>query len=260
MSLPSPLLEIRQVRKAFGGLMAIMDLSFHVMAGQIKAVIGPNGAGKTTLFNLITGIFPPSEGSVQFQGKTINGAKPHTIARQGVSRTFQTVELFGNMTVLENVMAGCHLWTSMGLFRSGLRLPGVKKEERLIIDTAQEKLLLTGLLDKANEPASGLPLGEQKLLEVARALATHPKLILLDEPAGGLNETEILRMAEIIRRIRDRGITVLLVEHHMDLVMGVSDEIVVLNYGEKIAEGSPEEIRNDRKVINAYLGEEMDYA
>jgi branched-chain amino acid transport system ATP-binding protein len=260
MSAKAPLLEVNQLKKAFGGLMAIMDLSFNVMSGQVKAVIGPNGAGKTTLFNLISGVFPPTEGSIRFKGNVISGINPHAIARQGVSRTFQTVELFGNMTVLENVMVGCHHWTGMGLFRSGFRVPGMKREERAIVHSAQEKLALVGLLGKADEPASGLPLGEQKLLEVGRALATHPQLILLDEPAGGLNETEILRMEAIITEIRDRGITVLLVEHHMDLIMDVSDEIVVLNYGEKIAEGSPEKIRCDRTVINAYLGEEADDA
>lgn len=255
-----PILEISRLSKAFGGLIALMDLSFTLMPGQIKAIIGPNGAGKTTLFNVITGIFPPTEGSIRFKGRSINRDKPHLIAQKGISRTFQTVELFGNMTVLENVMVGRHVRTKMGLLRSGLRLPGVKKEEEVIVETAQEKLNLVGLAHKADKGASGLPVGEQKLLEVARALATDPELILLDEPAGGLNQTEILGMVEIIRKIRDGGITVLLVEHHMDLVMGISDEITVLNYGEKIAEGTPDEIKNDQKVIDAYLGREMDYA
>ncbi len=255
-----PILEISRLSKAFGGLMALMNLSFTVMPGQIKGIIGPNGAGKTTLYNVITGIFPPTEGSIRFKGRLINRDKPHLIAQKGISRTFQTVELFGNMTVLENVMVGRHVRTRMGLIRSGLRLPGVKKEEEIILETAQEKLNLVGLAHKADYGASGLPLGEQKLLEVARALATDPDLILLDEPAGGLNETELLEMAEIIRKIRDEGVTVLLVEHHTDLVMDISDQITVLNYGEKIAEGTPDEIKNDQKVIDAYLGREMDYA
>ncbi len=255
-----PILETLQLKKIFGGLMAIVDLSFAVMPGQIKAIIGPNGAGKTTLFNIITGILPPTGGAIRFKGKEINGEKPHCIAQKGISRTFQTVELFGNMTVLENVMVGRHIRTKMGLIRSGLRLPGVKREERFIFETAQEKLDLVGLMQKAKEPASDLPLGERKLLEVARALATDPKLILLDEPAAGLNETEMLRIAEIIRKIRGSGITVLLVEHHMDLVMDISDEIVVLNYGQKIAEGTPEQVRIDQKVIDAYLGVEIEYA
>lgn len=239
--------------------MAIFDLTFKVMPGEIKSIIGPNGAGKTTLFNLITGFIPPTEGTVQFKGKVINREKPHLIAQRGIARTFQTVELFKNMTILENVMVGYHLRTRMGMLPSGLRLPGVKKEERSILKAAQGDLDFVGLMQRADEPASGLPLGEQKLLEVARALATGPELILLDEPAGGLNKTEMKRMAEIIREIRKRGVTVLLVEHHMDLVMDISDEIMVLNYGMKIAEGTPDEVKNNRIVIDAYLGEEIDY-
>jgi len=258
--LAHPIFETSRLSKAFGGLMAIMDLSFMVMPNQIKAIIGPNGAGKTTLFNIVTGIFPPTGGTVRFKGEVINGDKPHRIAQKGISRTFQTVELFENMTLMENVMVGRHTRTRMGFLRSGLRLPGVKKEERSILETAQERLNMVGLIHKANEPASGLPLRERKLLEIARALATDPQLVLLDEPAAALNETEMWRMAEIIRKIRDQGITVLLVEHRMDLVMSISDEIVVLNYGEKIAEGAPDEIKNNQKVIDAYLGEEIEYA
>lgn len=254
-----PIFETSRLSKAFGGLMAIFDLTFKVMPGEIKSIIGPNGAGKTTLFNLITGFIPPTEGTVQFKGKVINREKPHLIAQRGIARTFQTVELFKNMTILENVMVGYHLRTRMGMLPSGLRLPGVKKEERSILKAAQGDLDFVGLMQRADEPASGLPLGEQKLLEVARALATGPELILLDEPAGGLNKTEMKRMAEIIREIRKRGVTVLLVEHHMDLVMDISDEIMVLNYGMKIAEGTPDEVKNNRIVIDAYLGEEIDY-
>jgi len=240
--------------------MAIMNLSFKVMPGQIKAIIGPNGAGKTTLFNIITGVFPPTEGTIWFKGEMIHSKKSYLIAKRGISRTFQTVELFRNMTVLENVMVGRHVRTKMGLFRSGLRLPAVKNEEKYILETAEEKLNLVGLTQKAAESPSSLPLGEQKFLEIARALATNPELVLLDEPAGGLNETEILRMAGIIRKIREQGITVLLVEHHMELVMNISDEIVVLNYGEKIAEGTPEMVKNDQNVIDAYLGGDIENA
>jgi ABC-type branched-subunit amino acid transport system ATPase component len=260
MVTPQPILETSRLRKIFGGLMAIVDLNFKVMPGQIKAIIGPNGAGKTTLFNIITGILPPTGGTIRFKGREINSEKPHRIAQKGISRTFQTVELFGNMTVLENVMVGRHVRTKVGLIQSGLRLPGVKREERFVLETAQEKLGIVGLTRRANESASGIPLGEQKLLEVARALATDPQLLLLDEPAAGLNETEILRITEIIRKIRESGITVLLVEHHMDLVMNISDEIVVLNYGEKVVEGTPEEVKGDQRVIDAYLGVEMEYA
>jgi branched-chain amino acid transport system ATP-binding protein len=256
----TPLLEISRLRKAFGGLMAITNLNFKVMSGQIKAIIGPNGAGKTTLFNIITGIFPPTEGEIRFKGEVIHGKKSHLIAKRGISRTFQTVELFRNMTVLENVMVGRHVRTKMGFFRSGLRLPTVKIEERYILETAEEKLNLVGLKQKVVESAANLPLGEQKFLEIARALATNPELILLDEPAGGLNETEILRMGEIIKKIREQGITVLLVEHHMELVMSISDEIVVLNYGEKIAEGTPEMVKNNQSVIDAYLGADIENA
>lgn len=256
----APILEISDLRRVFGGLMALMDVSFTVSSGRIKAIIGPNGAGKTTLFNIITGVLFPTSGTVRFKGRVINGRKPHVIADWGVSRTFQTVELFGNMTVLENVMVGRHLRSRMGLLRSGLRWPGVKREEREIVDASYAALGRVGLSDRATLPASSLPLGEQKLLEVARALATDPELILLDEPAGGLNETEVARMAEIIQDIRNRGITVLLVEHHMDLVMGISDEIVVLRYGEVISEGSPSAVRSDQNVIRAYLGEDIDYA
>jgi len=255
-----PILEISQLRKVIGGTIVLRDLNFSVMPSKIKAIIGPNGAGKTTLFNIITGMVRSTGGTVLFKGKVINGKKSHLIAQEGISRTFQTIELFGNMTVLENVMVGRHVRTRMGLLRSGLRLPGVKMEEKFILEKAQEKLNMVGLFHKANLMASTLPLGETKLLEVARALATDPELILLDEPAAGLNETEILRMTEIIGKIRKQGMTVLLVEHRMEVVMGISDEIIVLSYGEKIAEGTPDEIKNNRKVIDIYLGEEIEYA
>jgi branched-chain amino acid transport system ATP-binding protein len=254
------LLKVTNVKKTFGGLMAIVDLYFEVRVGEIKSVIGPNGAGKTTLFNLITGVHPLSDGEIHFQDRRIDGLSPHQIAFLGVSRTFQTVELFGNMTVLENVMVGCHPRTKAGLISSGLRWPRMKKEEAWVLEESLKKLDLAGLREKSHLPATSLPLGEQKILEVLRALATRPKLILLDEPAAGLNESETQMMSELIYSIRDSGVTILLVEHDMGLVMKVSDEIVVINYGQKIAEGSPEAIRNDEKVIEAYLGGEVDYA
>jgi branched-chain amino acid transport system ATP-binding protein len=253
-------LETKELGKAFGGLMALFDLTFKVERKQIKAIIGPNGAGKTTLFNVITGMLPSTGGSVKLKGKSISGLKPHEIAALGVCRTFQTVELFKNMSVLENVMVGRHCRTRAGMLRVGFRLSGVKSEEERILETSTECLKFIGLDRKAPETAGGLPLGEQKLLEVARALATEPHILLLDEPASGLNEAEKERAAELIYHIRDRGITVLLVEHDMDLVMKISDEILVLNYGQKIAEGSPEQVRNNPKVIDAYLGEDLDDA
>jgi branched-chain amino acid transport system ATP-binding protein len=250
------ILEINGVDMAFGGLMALTNLSFNVKRGMIKAVIGPNGAGKTTLFNIITGSFPPTRGSVMFKAQPIEHLKAHKIAHRGISRTFQTVELFGNMTVLENVMLGCHTRIRSSFLSSGLRLPRVRKKEEQIKENAMKILKFIGLSDKFKEPAGSLPLGEQKILEIGRALAGEPELICLDEPAAGLNETETYVASSLIRAINAKGVTVLLVEHDMKVIMNISDEIAVLNYGQKIAEGSPEEIQNNRRVIEAYLGSE----
>jgi len=253
-------LQIQDLQKVFGGLRAIDGLSFTVSEGQIKSVIGPNGAGKTTLFNLITGVFPPTRGRFEFTGRVLNGRRSHEIARLGISRTFQNLELFGNMSVLENVMLGGHNHTSAGLFSAGLRLPGMKEEEKRIRENALEELHFMRLEGKAFLGATSLPLGEQKLLEIARALATRPKFLLLDEPAAGLNNRETETLSQTILAIRGRGITVMLVEHDMSLVMGVSDEVLVLNYGRKIAEGGPREIQRNPEVIAAYLGEENGHA
>lgn len=255
-----PILTIHNLKKAFGGLMAIVDLSFEVDSGQIKSIIGPNGAGKTTLFNLITGVHPVSGGRIVFRGKDITNQKPHYVAAIGISRTFQTIELFGNMNVLENVMVGCHSRFMSGLLASGLRLPRMKREEAEIYENSMKLLERAGLSSKAELPAGSLPLGEQKTLEILRALATGPRLLLLDEPAAGLNESETDGLSELIYSIRDQGITILLVEHDMRLVMKVSDEIVVVNYGQKIAEGPPQVVQNDSLVIEAYLGGEIEYA
>jgi len=254
------ILEIEGLAMAFGGLMALYRPDFSVKRGTIKAVIGPNGAGKTTLFNVITGVYPPTEGDIRYKGQSIAKLQAHDIARQGISRTFQTVELFSNMSILENVMVGRHTQIRSSFIGAGLRSRRVRRQEGQIREQSMAILRFIGLHDKWKEPAAGLPIGEQKLLEIGRALATDPDLICLDEPAAGLNETETHIASSLIRAIRERGITVLLVEHDMKVVMEISDEIMVLNYGQKIAEGTPEEILTHPRVIEAYLGSGVDHA
>jgi branched-chain amino acid transport system ATP-binding protein len=248
------LLEIRELSRSFGGLKAVNEVSFTVRAGSIKSVIGPNGAGKTTLFNLISGMLPCDSGIVLQNGQEITRLRPHRIAELGISRTFQTTKLFSRMTVLENVMVGRHTRTKAGFLSGVLNLPWTWKEEREIRERSLGLLDALGLADAAGELASNLPFGRQRLLEIARALATEPSLLLLDEPAAGLNIYETREMADLVIKIRGWGVTVLLVEHDMSLVMDISDEIVVLNYGRKVAEGEPTQIQRDPEVIRIYLG------
>lgn len=249
------ILEIDNVRKSFGGLTALANVSFSVSEGQIKSLIGPNGAGKTTLYNIVTGIHRVTEGAIWFLGDRIDGLKPHVIARKGIGRTFQNVELFENMSVIENVMMGCHVRTKAGLFGGAFRLPAAREEGRAIMDQSMELLDFVSLKDRAHENSSALPFGLQRYLEIARALATEPKLLLLDEPASGLDPSESQALCDLILKIRESGITVLLVEHNMEVAMEISDEIVVLNYGTNIAEGTPRQIQNNSEVVSAYLGD-----
>jgi branched-chain amino acid transport system ATP-binding protein len=242
------------VSHSFGGLMAVSEVSFGVAPGLVKAVIGPNGAGKTTMFNIITGFLAPQRGRITYLGKEIQGQPAHQVASLGIARTFQLVQLFDHMTVWENVMVGRHRLSRAGLLSGALRLPWARREEAGIRERAREALEFVGLADRAQQPAAILPLGLKRLLEIARALASEPKLLLLDEPASGLDQVETERLGEMILSLRKRGLTILLVEHDMSLTMEVADEIVVLNYGSLIAEGPPRAIQKHPEVIAAYLG------
>ena len=253
-----PILETMELSKAFGGLIAVDRVDMVIEAGKITAIIGPNGAGKTTLFNLITGVYPATGGDVLLNGKPLKRTPAHKRVSMGIARTFQNALLFGNMTVLENIMTGLHPRSSYGFLESALRLPKAHRQEEDIALKATKYLNLVGLGINARQNALSLPLGQQKLLAIARALATEPQLILLDEPGAGLNTLEKRELSDLIRRIKDLGISIILVEHDMPLVMGIAEWIVVLDSGQKIAEGTAAQIQKDERVIAAYLGEETE--
>jgi branched-chain amino acid transport system ATP-binding protein len=253
-SVSMALLEVSGLTKTFGGLMAVAGLSFDVKAGELLSIIGPNGAGKTTLFNLLTGIYRPSSGKVMFDGNDITGCKPHEATRRGIARTFQRTTIFGQATVLDNVIIGQALHEKAGVWGSVLKTRATRREEQQVTERAREILSFVGLSDKETRIAGNLTEEAQKRLSIAMVLATGPKLLLLDEPTGGVNLEEIGGLIELVLKVRKSGVTICLIEHKMRMVMSISDRIIVLNYGENIAEGTPHEVANNKEVIKAYLG------
>ncbi len=252
------ILSLEHIHKNFGGLAALSEVSFEVEQGEILGVIGPNGAGKTTLFNLITGVFPPTSGSILFRDQPIVGLRPHKVTEMGISRTFQNIRLFGHMTALENVMVGAHCRTRSGLWQGLWRTKNQRVEETMIRKKSEVLLELVGMADEGSTPAGSLSYGKQRRLEIARALGTEPELLLLDEPTAGMNESETEDLRMLIKKIQGMRKTVILIEHDMHLVMNVCERLVILNFGRKIAEGLPEEIQENKDVIEAYLGREED--